>query len=228
MKVLSNSSLKMIAVFTMLIDHTGLTLIPYIPSMVPYYSLFRDIGRMAFPIFCFLLIEGFCHTSNRKRYGISLFLFALLSEIPFDLAVNPGRSLWHYQNVLFTLLIGYLMIWGIEYCYGRLWLQILIPVLALGLAYWMKTDYSWKGVLLILLLYLFRYDKAAMTITGCLCLLWEWKAIFAFIPINLYNGKRGWMKGGVAKYAFYLFYPAHMLILSLLRYHFFTTSLPLL
>lgn len=228
MKVLSNSSLKTIAAITMLIDHIGLVIIPYIPSMSPYYHTFRDIGRIAFPIFCFLMIEGFCHTSNRKKYGISLFLFALLSEIPFDLAIAANDSVLLYQNVMFTLLIGCLMIWGIEYFYGRLWLQFLITALALGLSNLIRSDYSWKGIVLILILYVFRYDKFSRTVAGSISLLWEWKAIFAFIPINLYNGKRGWIKGPLAKYAFYLFYPAHLLILFLLRYHFFTTSLPFL
>mgnify|MGYP002239450043 CR=1 FL=1 len=91
-QVLSGSTLKLIAIILMLIDHTGLMILYNYPATTAtlfsfggvdysWYRIFRDIGRAAFPIFCFLLVEGFLHTHNRKKYGLNLFLFACISEI---------------------------------------------------------------------------------------------------------------------------------------------------
>lgn len=171
-------------------------------------------------------MEGFLHTRSKTDYARNLFILALLSELPYDIVINAGRSVWHSQNVMFTLLIGFLAIWGIEYFWRKFYLQILVSAAGLLAAYLMNSDYDWRGVLLILILYLCRNDKFTQTVAGCACLLWEWKAIFAFIPINLYNGKRGWIKGPALKYAVYAFYPAHLLILAVLRYFFATTMLP--
>ena len=117
-QILSGSGLKLIAIITMLIDHTAAVLLSiYPPAMTPLfyiggrgysaYRICRDIGRIAFPIFCFLLIEGFLHTRNRWRYGRNLFLFALISEIPWNFMF---ADTWTYakQNVFFTLFLGYL------------------------------------------------------------------------------------------------------------------------
>lgn len=223
-KILSNSNLKLIAATTMFIDHTGYCLIPYSRQWYPYYQLFRDIGRIAFPIYCFLLIEGFQYTKSRRKYATNLLLFAMISELPFDLAFNQKRSIWHSQNIFFTLFLGLLVIWGIEYFRGKVWAQTLILAAVMIISCKLNTDYNWRGVLLITLLYLFRQDAACMTIAGATCLLWEWKAIFAFLPINLYNGKRGWIQGKWAKYLFYWYYPAHLLLLCWLRYRLFAIS----
>lgn len=124
--LLSGSTLKWIALLTMLIDHMGAVLLECgvvqaynlnLPTAFSYEtSLFffqadriiRQIGRISFPIFCFLLVEGFHYTSNRKKYALRLFLFALLSEIPFDLALQGTVLEFGYQNVMFTLLFGFL------------------------------------------------------------------------------------------------------------------------
>jgi hypothetical protein len=79
------------------------------------YEYMRYIGRIAFPIYCFLIVEGFLHTKNVKKYALRLGLFALISEIPFDLAFNRGWLDISSNNVYFTLLIGLLVIWGISY-----------------------------------------------------------------------------------------------------------------
>ena len=118
----SGSTLKIIAVITMLIDHIGAILLePYImsqptipPALLGVDMILRFIGRVAFPIFIFLLIEGFVHTHDRKKYGIHLFIFALLSEIPFNMALNGTWRAPFYQNVIFTLLLGYFAIWIYE------------------------------------------------------------------------------------------------------------------
>lgn len=231
LKCLSGSTLKIIAIILMLIDHIGvvvlyhgylLPLAPIIPGTSPHkiyilYRILRFIGRSAFPIFCFLLVEGFLHTSNRKIYASRLLLFALVSEVPFDLAVHNKFWSLSSQNVFFTLFIGLCVIWLIDTLMEKLALQFVILVLGMLLAHFLKTDYGYWGVLLICALYFFRHYPRLQTLTGCVCLYWEAPACLAFIPINLYNGTRGIS----LKYFFYLFYPVHLLLLALLRYFLF-------
>ena len=244
MQILSGSALKLIAVLIMLNDHIGAFLLSnYPPAKLPFfeipgytlrlfgfklfsiaafpvsaYRLSRDIGRIAFPIFCFLITEGFIHTRNRLKYGLNLFLFALISEIPWNY-VHANSLRYAKQNVYFTLLIGYLGICAVEYLKKRPWTQVLALLGLLYLSVVLNADYGWRGYVFILLLWALRYEKAAQAIAGSCWLYWEWKACFAFIPINLYNGKRGFIRG-TAKYLFYVFYPLHLLILGLIRFRF--------
>lgn len=187
---LSGSALKFIAVFTMLIDHIGAVLLEhgyimnhnlkstYHPVSYEFAmqifkldQILRTIGRISFPIFCFLLLQGFWHTSNRKKYALRLFLFALLSEIPFDLAFNSRILEFTYQNVMFTLLLGLLTIWAVDEIRKiRPSLCLLPAAIGLFLGWFMKTDYDWKGVLLILVMYLFAFHPLEQTLAGCLSL----------------------------------------------------------
>lgn len=221
LQCLSGSSLKVIAIITMLIDHIGAVIYYYdlSPSGVVIYPILRNIGRIAFPIFCFLLVEGFMHTHDVKKYAIRLGLFALISEIPFDLALTrPDQSIWMKQNVFWTLLIALFVLIGFRLIEAKIpvtyttWQGILYVSCAAaggGLAYLMKTDYSYKGVLAICILYLFRSVRIGQAVAGAICFVWEKWALWAFIPILLYNGKRGFRM----KYFFYLFYPIHLFIL---------------
>ena len=227
-RILSGSSLKIIAIVTMLIDHIGAVVLyhayllpnaPIPPGVAMYniysiYKVLRIIGRIAFPIFCFLLVQGFIHTSNKPKYALRLLLFALISEVPFDIAVY--NSVWSTssQNVFFTLLIGFCVLWLIEIAQDKGFLHPIIVALGMGLAFLLKTDYTYWGVIFISALYYFRSRPVIQTITGCALLLWQAPATLAFIPINMYNGKRGMS----LKYFFYIFYPAHLLILALIRY----------
>ena len=135
----------------------------------------RTIGRLAFPIFCFFLVEGFEHTRDRKKYALRLFLFALISEIPFDLAFSARVLEFEYQNVFFTLLIGLLTLLAFHAVEERKdWHPLIRTILlamvvaaGMGLALWMKTDYDAKGVMCILLLYVFRKKRSIQIfITG--------------------------------------------------------------
>lgn len=105
-RVLSGSALKLIAIILMLIDHTGVMILYNYPPAnailfsfggvdYSWYRIFRDIGRAAFPIFCFLLVEGFLHTHNRRKYGRNLFLFACISEIPWNFMFT---NTWRYEK----------------------------------------------------------------------------------------------------------------------------------
>lgn len=232
---LSGSTLKMLAMVLMLVDHVGAVILENgyltaynmrLPKAVTYDEILhildidrilRFIGRSAFPIFCFLLVIGFMHTSNKKKYAFRLFLFALLSEIPFDLAFANTILEFQYQNVMFTLLIGFLAMMALEHFESNYPVMALIVVLSLGLGYLLRTDYSYKGVALILVLYFFRFHKVVQTLAGCISLLWEAPACLAFLPIRLYNGK----KGIHVKYVFYFFYPVHILMLCVIRYFMF-------
>ena len=228
LRIFSGSSLKIIAIITMLIDHIGAVVIfhGYVSPNAPIfagsayedvhnvYLALRFIGRIAFPIFCFLLVQGFIHTSNKRNYAIRLFLFALISEIPFDIAIYDTLLSFSSQNVFFTLLIGFLVIWLIDKWQDKIYLHAIFIGLGMALAYFLATDYSYWGVALISAFYYFRTWPVLQTIGGSLLLLWEAPAIIAFVPINMYNGKRGLSM----KYFFYIFYPAHLILLALIRY----------
>ena len=86
-----------------------------------------------------------------------------------------------------------------------------------GLSFIVNADYGWRGYIFLLIMYLLRNEKASQAIVGSCWLAYEWKACFAFISINMYNGKRGFIKGKAAKYFFYLFYPLHITVLVILR-----------
>ena len=182
--------------------------------------LLRGFGRIAFPIFCFLLAEGFRHTRSKQRYALNLFLFALLSEIPYDL-FNCGALPFERQNVFFTLLLGGLGIWCLskfrDMPLGSSLLLIGLAVVAVKL----NADYGWKGFLLILLLYLLAEQPMVQAFAGITLLGWPAGVACAFPFLNLYNGERGFVRGRAAKYFFYCFYPVHLTILWLLHRHFF-------
>lgn len=225
---LSGSTLKMIAIVTMLIDHIGAAVIarlfkigPQPQELYTIYSVMRDIGRIAFPIFCFLLVEGFLYTHSRLKYVLRLSMFALISEIPFDLAFSGKMFEFGYQNIFFTLVIGFLTIWGMHVVTEKrewnpllrvlLWLPIGFAGMMLALL--LQTDYDAKGVLCIIALFLFRNQRSYQILAGCVAFGWfEPPALIAFIPIAFYNGSRGWN----LKYVFYLFYPVHLLVLYLI------------
>ena len=220
--------LKLIAVISMLIDHTSAVILEQIPGLEAPAFFMRIIGRAAFPIYCFLLVEGFQKTHNVKKYLGRMFLFALISEVPFDLAFS-GKA-WYpaYQNVFFTLLLGLLVIAGLhlveQHFAGttvgktilRVGLNAVIILTGCVLGLVLKTDYDFKGILAITVLYLFRNRKKAQMWAGVIIFLLmdslEMFAALSFILIWFYNGTRGRQN----KYFFYFFYPAHFLLLQLL------------
>lgn len=227
LRVLSGSVLKLIAIILMLIDHTGVMILySYPPATVTlfsfggvdysWYRIFRDIGRAAFPIFCFLLVEGFLHTHDRKKYGRNLFLFACISEIPWNFMFT---NTWRYekQNVFFTLFLGYLAFCALEYFWDNQKMQLVCVLALLAVSVFLKADYGWRGFVFLLIMYWFRNEKTAQAIIGSCWLYYEWKACFAFLSINMYNGERGFVKGKFLKYVFYWFYPVHIVILVILR-----------
>ena len=236
----TGAHLKWLALITMFLDHIGAILLengllPLIASAVLAGNSFdfittdylfwsntnfalRFVGRLAFPLYCFLLTEGFLHTKNIKRYALRLGLFALLSEVPFDLALYGKPFDIQMQNVFFTLFIGLLVLWGMHYTQNRFPKQTLLPYLivfsGMFAAYILQSDYDAFGILLIVLLYILRESKRHQCIFGAVCTAWEYAAPLAFIPIWFYNGERGKQ---LPKWFFYLFYPAHLLLLWSLK-----------
>ena len=227
-KVLSGSALKCIALFTMICDHVGshllrdanIVLLHAGQKTLTLATVMTKLGRLSFPIYCFLLAEGFLHTHDRKKYGINLLLFALLSEIPWNLE-HTGTLLYARQNVFFTLFLGYLGFCCIESLAERLPLQ-LAALLGLGVtAMFLRADYGVVGFAFILLLYCLRKNRILQAVLGS-CFITTtntWIGGLAFIPINLYNGRRGFIRGRVLKYAFYAAYPLHLYLIYLIRKH---------
>ena len=178
--------------------------------------LLHYIGRTAFPIFAFLITEGFIHTRDRKRYAINLLLFALISEIPWNL-IHCNEIFYPRQNVFFTLLLGYLGIYAIELFKDDKRKVAIATVLLFLTSIILRADYGCFGFGFILLIYLLRERKLLMAIIGSCVLPSRWIGGAAFIPILLYNGKRGFAKGKWIKYAFYIFYPLHLFLIYLFR-----------
>lgn len=244
---ITSSTLKTIAALFMLLDHIGFVLLErmilvhsnglsctnsIITPMLQNHTLIlqlyyvdlvlRYVGKVAFLIYAFLLVEGFLHTRNLKKYIGSLFLFSIISEIPFNLAGSGKLFNIGHQNVFFTLCIGLLVIT----CFHNIQQRELSPfpqlfakvvILALGclLSYGIQCDYHTIGIALIALLYEFRFYRDLGVFAGGILLTTfnssEITSLFAIIPISLYNGK----KGSSLKYSFYVFYPLHLFLLYL-------------
>ena len=219
-KILDGSSLKVLAAAAMLVDHIAAVLLRDTRIIVfrlgtryiDLYDLMRMFGRISFPLFAFLLVEGFVHTRSVKRYGGNLLLFALLSEIPWNLE-HSGTLLYGRQNVMFTLLFGLLGLWVIRDYQGSREKKAAALVGLLALSVLFRADYGCAGFGFILMLYLLRDQKLLQAVVGCCFLPDRWVAGLAFVPISLYSTKRGFIRGKPLKYAFYLVYPLHLLAL---------------
>ena len=228
---LSGSTLKIIACVIMFFDHFSascmMKYMEYLLPIVPYsqfkiiyelHETMRAFGRIAFPIFCFLLVEGYMHTSNPKRYALRLFGFAIISEVFFDLALYGTYFYPKHQNVYFTLFLGLICIWAIDTVQKKVKSfpggLLLISSALIGCYYLsilLKTDYSYKGIAAIVIMYVF-YSQFPFTFLALCPFYYAPYAFFSAIPIYLYNGKRG-LK---TKYFFYVFYPLHLFILYLI------------
>lgn len=208
---LNGFALKWIAVVTMAIDHTGM-------ALFPQYVIFRIIGRLAFPIYCFLLVEGAVHTSNKGKYLGRLLLFAVISEIPFDL-VRTGKLIsWDAQNVFFTLFLGLAAVFLLQSRINKTG-SVAACAALLFAAQYACVDYGGGGVFIILLFYIFRSRLLAKSAAFAAATFFLYGglqnyAILSLIPVLCYNGKRG---PGM-KYFFYAFYPVHLMVLYWLRF----------
>ena len=205
----------------MLVDHIAYVMIErglgYGGNLYMINRTMRSMGRLAFPIFCFTIVEGFQRTSNSREYLKRLIIFALISEIPFDLAFRGRMFSMDLQNVFWTLAFGLaaMIIYNDVFMAG--WKKAIGLLVCFYLPYRFHTDYSVYGALAIFLMYLFRKEPIKMCMAGYILLLLQnpievW-AIFGFVLILLYNGQRG--RGN--KKIYYWFYPAHLMVLVLLK-----------
>lgn len=225
-QILSGSVLKLIAVITMLIDHTGYAfsalpvlrqpLFTAFNQTVTIYFILRKIGRLAFPIYCFLIGEGLRHTRNQIKYLLRLLLFAVISEVPYNLLVSGDLLSKANQNVFFTLFLGALAIYFFQNVKNGL-LKAVLMLAVLGVSAVFKADYGAAGVVAILLLYVLQGHPIVQAMAGYPLFGSGAYATAAFIPIAMYNGQRGFIQSPILKYAFYLFYPAHMLLLVAIK-----------
>lgn len=206
-KGLSGSSLKVIALVSMTMDHIAYYLMEHGTLQ---YELMRMVGRMAFPIFAFLLVEGYVHTRSRGKYALNLLIFALISEVPWWL-LNHDNT----HNVFFTLLLGLLAIDLITRIGNKPLLWCVIIASICGNAAWLHVDYEYSGILLIYVFYFFQPDKVTKCLLATL-LIYQYGVVGLWLGLAVilcYNGNRGFIKGQYAKYLCYAYYPLHLLII---------------
>ena len=235
----TSMSLHIMAMVFMLCDHLWGT-------VVPGNDWLTCIGRIAFPLFAFMIVEGYFHTRNLKKYVLRLLLFAVLSEIPFNLAM--GSSIFYpvHQNVLWSFLISIGLIHLNEIVKRKksIWKSVLIGLITVLLGYILglitMVDFYHAGILTVLVFYFFR-QKNWWSYIGQLICLWyinvemlggfayeihigeetfyfirQGLALLALIPIWLYRGRQGY-HNKVLQYFYYAFYPLHLLILGIIK-----------
>ena len=216
---LSGSTLKVIAVLSMVTDHCTYYLMEHGMFL---YEVMRCFGRIAFPVFAFLIAEGFRHTRNRKRYFLQLLGFAVISEVPWYLLNGADGT----HNVLFTLALGVMALAAFETLKkdGILCGAVILSIA--GFATWSGVDYEWRGILMMVVFYLFGNvsnlsfpsgRKAQLFCAFPLVMHYGiLGALLACLVIAYYDGTRGFIHGKVAKYGFYAFYPMHLYAFYLL------------
>lgn len=212
---LSGSTLKVIAILSMLVDHCAYFLMD---GTTINYELMRCLGRIAFPVFAFLIAEGFTHTRNKKRYFGQLLAFAVVSEIPWYLLNGADGT----HNVMFTLALGVAALAVFEKLKTDSAVCICSILLIAWFATWSGVDYEWRGVLIVVIFYLLGTSKSTFPFRKMIQLLCAFPlmmhygiigAMLACMVIFLYDGTRGFVKGSMAKYGFYMFYPIHLMII---------------
>ena len=217
-KFLSNFDLKILAIITMTIDHIG-------AIMYPNIDIFRIIGRISFPIFAFLLVEGFKHTRNKLKYFLRLLLFAVIAQPICDYAFNN-----HELNILFTFSLSFLLLSSLEFIkkiinkYSKGIENYLYKTVFYSLTYILfvlfsiilNVDYQALGISLVFIFYLVPnlYLSFLLYLLAVIFLATntiQFYSLLSFLFIYMYNGE----KGKNIKYFFYLYYPLHLLILKL-------------
>ena len=232
-------SLHIMAMLFMLCDHLWGTIITG-------NDWLTCIGRLTFPIYAFMIVEGYFHTKNLKKYVLRLLLFAVISEIPFNLAMGSSLFFPIHQNVLWSFLISIGFIhWNEKVKEKQLWKRILVGFATICIGYLVGIitfiDYYNAGIFMVLVFYFFRGKKWWCYLGQFICLWYinfemlgglsyeidifgqthfiarQGLALLALIPIWLYKGKQGYHSKPL-QYFYYAFYPLHLLILGLLKF----------
>lgn len=223
---MSSFVLKLIAIFSMTLDHVGYIIFGKL-------SFFNYIGRLAFPIFAFQISEGYLHTKSKKNYLFRLLFFAIASQVPFSLFYSTFAS-GFVLNIFVTLLIGLIAIIGYEQTTNKS-IGLLLVVCLASTANLIKADYGAFGVLAIFVFHVFKKNKLYMNLSYlALCVLKYIPSLlqsgFAYqyillmigtalplVLIHFYNGK----KGLSTKYILYGYYPVHLMVLYVIKQIFF-------
>lgn len=236
---ISGTGLKLLALISMLIDHFAVIIIQngklygYVPEYYAMaietplgqkwqaaYELCRLIGRLAFPIFSFLLVEGFLRSSDFWRYFRRVLIMAILAEVPYDLAFSNETYNFAMQNVGWTLAAGLLMLYGMRKFRRSTALSLLSPLLFGAVAELLHLEYGALAIFTMALLYIFRKEKGLRLFSGALLSginSYESYGLgaLAYLPIFFYNGERGRFQ---LRWFFYVFYPLHLLFMYLMIY----------
>lgn len=219
---MSSFVLKLLGIFFMLCDHISIT-------FFGYTTFWNVLGRLSFPLFAFQITQGYVHTSNLKKYLLRLLIFACISQYPFYLFSKHFSADIHL-NIFFTFLLGIIACLAFD----KIKLIVLKLISIVGiilLGELIKVDYGWFGITIILVFYIFRNHKIIMSSSIILLVFLKYintmflpatinysvpffiATCLSLIPILLYNKKQG----PKLKYLFYAFYPAHLLILAIIK-----------
>ena len=224
---LNGAQLKAIAIISMLIDHINKALIyPNLTSsqggLTTVSNVFDKIGRIAFPLFCFLLVEGFFKTRSRKKYLINLLVFGVISEVPFDMFTTSSYFNKNWNNVMFALALVLVTIWIIDVLKVKMqnkkkvyWYLVSFAIVAVmsTVSMLLALDYEHHAILIGYFFYLF-HDAQLLSIPFAYASIYtEPWSLLGFGLTLTYNGERGKQ----SKMLGYWFYPVHLLILGILR-----------
>ena len=228
---LNRTQIKYLAVAAMLLDHMAVFMLPpeKYPNLTLLYVFMRIIGRMAGPVMFYFIAEGYRYTSSKLKYGIRLLSFGILSQIPYSLA-RYGTISGTNLNVMITLFMSFLMLVVTDKMKDKVMKGIVVFTFMILTAF---SDWGVLGPLMVWLFYIYREDRKKQQISYIsLCIaqivmsvfiimsgtiawydaIWQIGMALPIILIYLYNGEAG-RKTIVNKWAFYLFYPLHFLIL---------------
>lgn len=223
---MSSFSLRLFALLCMCADHAGLALFPSIGA-------FRCVGRLAFPLYCFLLVQGYTHSRDVRAYGRRLLLMALISEIPFDMLIFGRIASGMEQNVFFSLIFGLIAMQSSDALRDKpLYAGFAAAALCMG-AMLCRVSYGWLGVALCLCIHSLYDRRLRMAVwIACILLIYSFSlllsgvtmswvlvsfcALLSLLPILCYNGKRG-LRVPLLTFAFYAAYPLHIAALLIIR-----------
>ncbi|EJU24750.1 protein TraX [Peptoanaerobacter stomatis] len=225
-QIFNGEQLKYLAFISMLIDHiNNAIIVPMLDGegfLLHLSNIFSVLGRIAFPIFVFFIVEGFFKTSNRKKYLTNLIIFGVISEVPFDMFTSKTYFNPYWNNMMFTLALCLITIWIIDRLKKNIgkkifWYLVSIFIVAIFsfLAMALSLDYDYHAIIVAYLFYIF-YDKPILGAgLAYISIIKELYSFLGFAMTITYNGERGRQY----KHLNYFFYPLHILILGILRFY---------
>lgn len=186
---MSALALRIIACVCMLLDHIGFCFGGRFPFLAPL----RWIGRLAFPLYVFLIVNGFRHTSSRPRYALRLAIFAVISQIPFALMSHP-KTMLGTLNVFVTLLLALLTVWATDEMRKHRCTKYIcfLPTLVVFAVFYfglIRSDYGVKGVFLAMVFYLFEGKWILTTLGMIFSIYYQYLISFGFCCLHYLQGR---------------------------------------